>query len=198
MIALIEGTLIACYTSSVIVQNHGIGYEVHIPPASIAEFPPQGEKVRLYTVFIVREDEQSLYGFIHKDQQALFRILLKASGIGPKSALNILSAQNVETFVTAIHEHDLQQLIRLPGIGHKSAERLVVELRDRLKNWTTPTSKSHFSEAFREAEEALINLGYSNKEIHQSFADMDCSTSSDSASIIRQVLARYKSESRTK
>ncbi|WP_432453240.1 MULTISPECIES: Holliday junction branch migration protein RuvA [unclassified Agarivorans] len=175
MIATIKGILEEKVPPFVLVDVAGVGYEIQLPMNCFYQLPELGEPVRLLTHFIVREDAQLLYGFHDKSSRALFRELIKVNGIGPKVALAILSGLSCEQFVYAVKHEDLSSLVKVPGIGKKTAERLLVEMKDRLKNWhaeppATPLSDgitangdlplSPATDPKEEAVAALESLGY--------------------------------------
>ncbi|MCB1736789.1 MAG: Holliday junction branch migration protein RuvA [Gammaproteobacteria bacterium] len=132
MIGFLRGQLVAKQPPTVLIDVNGVGYDVDVPMSTFFQLPALGEDVRLFTHLAVREDAHTLYGFANEDERRLFRTLLKISGIGAKLALGILSGASAEEFVAAVQRGDVAALTRLPGIGKKTAERLVVELRDRL------------------------------------------------------------------
>lgn len=158
----IKGTLIEIDGNKVIVDVQNIGYQINIPLSMQTSLPPMGSTVCLYTKLIIKEDEHALYGFITKSQRQLFEVLIGISGIGPKTALTILGGLDIQQLMHAIAGADTRLLTKIPGVGKKTAERLVMEMRDKLKNLdlsmpTTPTKKNNLSDALH----ALIHLGYS-------------------------------------
>ncbi|NVK37656.1 MAG: Holliday junction branch migration protein RuvA, partial [Gammaproteobacteria bacterium] len=174
MIGRISGTLIEKQSPELLIDVNGIGYEVLAPMTTIYQLPELGQKVTLHTHFVVREDAQLLFGFADKQQRALFRALIKVSGVGPKLALAILSGIEAQSFVRSIHDGDTATFVRIPGIGKKTAERLVVEMKDRLKEWQVDSDLPLMAAAnpqpmgqeqwIQEAEGALIALGYKPTE----------------------------------
>jgi Holliday junction DNA helicase RuvA len=157
-----------------LIEVSGIGYEVQMPMSCFYELPEVGEEAIVYTHFIVREDAQLLYGFNTTKERALFREVIKANGVGPKLGLAILSGMTAAQFVGCVERGDVSTLVKLPGVGKKTAERLVVEMKDRLKGWDDvapanatdgftlePQSYEAASvSAQDEAVSALIALGY--------------------------------------
>jgi len=119
-----------------LLEVSGIGYEVQMPMTSFYQMPEVGEQVTIHTHFVVREDAQLLYGFAQKIERELFRQIIKANGVGPKLGLAILSGLSAPQFVNLVANNDANALVKLPGIGLKTAERLIIELKDRLKNFT--------------------------------------------------------------
>ena len=180
MIGRITGTLIEKQSPELLIDVNGIGYEVLAPMTSIYNLPALGEIVTLHTHFVVREDAQILFGFSDKQQRKLFRALIKVSGVGPKLALSILSGIEADNFVRSIHDGDSAALVRIPGIGKKTAERLVVEMKDRLKEWHVDSELPLMATAnpapmdqdqwIQEAEGALIALGYKPAEASKAIA----------------------------
>jgi len=134
MIGRLHGILIERQPPEILLDVAGVGYEVHLPMSCFYELPETGVELTLYTHFVVREDAQLLYGFSSKQARALFRELIKVNGVGPKLALGILSGMNTAQFVAAVEGDDISSLVKLPGVGRKTAERLLVEMRDRLKS----------------------------------------------------------------
>lgn len=169
MIGRLQGVLLEKSAPDLLVDVHGVGYEVQAPISTIAMLGKVGDPVILYTHMSVREDAHQLYGFIDKSQRKLFRTLIKLNGVGPKLALAILSGMDVQAFALCVHNEDVASLTKLPGVGKKTAERLIVEMRDRLLEWDAPAplwqaaARSEQSEAdamLQEAESALVALGY--------------------------------------
>jgi Holliday junction DNA helicase RuvA len=132
MIGNIRGTLLEKQPPEILIEAGGVGYEVQVPMTSFYELPEIGQEANLVIHFVVREDAQLLFGFANKKERAVFRELIKASGVGPKLALAILSGMNAEQFMQCVSREDVTALTKLPGVGKKTAERLVIEMRDRL------------------------------------------------------------------
>jgi Holliday junction DNA helicase RuvA len=167
MITFLEGTLVECSPLRAVVETHGVGYEVNIPVTTAEKLPALGQAVKLHTLAVYREDAQLLYGFATREDRNFFRLLVeKVSGIGPKTALNILSILSPETLRAAIANSNVGLLAKCPGIGKKTAERLVVELRDKvLTGPAAPlpvegAAKDAETSAFQDAVGALVALGY--------------------------------------
>ena len=147
----------------------GVGYEVEAPMTTFYDLPAINQEIKLHTHLVVREDAHILFGFSNEPDRALFRTLIKVNGVGPKLALTILSGQSAEEFHRCIHDNDTQALVRLPGVGKKTAERLIIEMRDRLPDLgdmvstdavgTSQASRS-ISNPKQEAVNALCSLGY--------------------------------------
>jgi Holliday junction DNA helicase RuvA len=162
MIAHLRGTLLAKHPNQAIVETHGVGYDVVISVPTFTEMPAAGAEVALHIHTHVREDSLSLYGFLRLAEKQLFEKLLTVSGIGPKLAITILSGMPVDEMVGAIRGGDLGRLTRIPGIGKKTAERMVLELRDKLPapTGTSETSALVTSPVEEDVISALVNLGY--------------------------------------
>jgi holliday junction DNA helicase RuvA len=162
MIGSVRGRILAKTPPQLLVDVGGLGYELEVPMSTFFHLPPVGEEVRLLTHLVVREDAHVLYAFGTDDERRLFRSLIKVSGVGPKIALALLSGLSVEAFAQCVQGEDVAALIKVPGIGRKTAERLVVEMRDRLEAGgraaasAVPVGASPEAEAFG----ALIALGY--------------------------------------
>ena len=206
MIGRIHGRLLEKVPPDVLVDVGGVGYELQLPMTSFYQLPAVGETCTLYTHFVVREDAQLLFGFADKLERGLFRELIKANGVGPKLGLAILSGMSAKQFLQVVQHEDVTSLTKLPGIGKKTAERLVVELRDRLAKFTQnlETSGSELlvaggidnggenaivalSDVKEEAMSALVALGYkppqASKMVNAVFQD-----DMDSEALIRQAL----------
>jgi len=165
MIGSLRGRISSKTPPQLTVEVGGVGYELEAPMSTFFHLPAVGQDVKLLTHFVVREDAQLLYGFATEDERRLFRSLLKVSGIGPKIALALLSGISVEGFVTCVQNQDVAALVRVPGIGRKTAERLLVEMRDRLK----PAGDAQAGDVVTVAQDArpeaeafgaLVALGY--------------------------------------
>lgn len=167
MIGRLNGTILVKQPPALLVDVNGVGYELEAPMSTFYQLPNLGEKVVLHTHLVVREDAQLLYGFAREAERTLFRALLKVSGVGGKVALAILSGLSAEEFTAHVHHGDAAALTRIPGIGKKTAERLIIEMRDRLE---TPAvepgnalgSFQHITSpsATEDALSALVALGY--------------------------------------
>ncbi|MCL9782672.1 Holliday junction branch migration protein RuvA [Vibrio sp. S4M6] len=173
MIGRLRGTLIEKLPPELLIEVNGVGYEVQMPMSCFYELPNVGEEAIIYTHFVVREDAQLLYGFNTVKERALFREVIKANGVGPKLGLGILSGMTAMQFVSCVEREDISTLVKLPGVGKKTAERLVVEMKDRLKGWGagdlfTPADEVDLSDTGspvssnyeEEAISALLALGY--------------------------------------
>ena len=162
MIGSLRGRLAAKSPPQLLLEVGGVGYEVEAPMSTFYDLPAVGAEVRLLTHLVVRDDAHVLYGFAREEERRLFRMLLKVSGVGPKIALAILSGSSVEAFAGCVAARDVATLTRIPGVGKRTAERLVVELRDRLESAETGIAAGLESGggARAEALAALVALGY--------------------------------------
>jgi Holliday junction DNA helicase RuvA len=163
MIGQLTGTLIDKNPPEVMVDCHGVGYEVSVPMSTFYNLPALGEKVKLLTHFVVREDAQLLYGFATAEERAAFRQLVKISGVGPRTALSVLSGMSVADLAQAITQQEAGRLVKVPGIGKKTAERLLLELKGKLGADIGAVADSG-SPAQSDILQALIALGYNDKE----------------------------------
>ena len=165
MIGRISGTLLAKAPPQVLVDVHGVGYEVDVPMSTFYDLPAIGERVALLTHFVVREDAQLLYGFLTDGERSAFRALVRISGVGPRTALAVLSGLSVDELAQAVSLQEAGRLVRVPGIGKKTAERLLLELKGRLGPEQPgaagqPVRGDHEADVLR----ALLALGYSERE----------------------------------
>jgi Holliday junction DNA helicase RuvA len=163
MIGRIHGVLTEKNPPQVVVVTHGVGYEIDVPMSTFYHLPRTGENVELLTHLVVREDAHLLYGFLTAGERTAFRQLLKVSGVGPKVALAVLSGLSVEDLARAIAAQDAARLTRVPGVGKKTAERLVLELRDKLPA-VPGTERSEAAPARADVVNALLALGYNDRE----------------------------------
>ena len=196
MIGFLRGRLAVKHPPMLVVDVAGVGYELEAPMSTFYDLPAVGEEVFLLTHLLVRDDAHVLYGFFLEGERALFRSLLKVSGVGAKMALAILSGMSVDEFARCVQAADSAALVRLPGIGKKTAERLIIELRDRLDavpagDSTSPASGSTQAggqgSPVEEAVTALVGLGYKPNEASRMVRAIDA-TGLNSEEIIRQAL----------
>ncbi|WP_114639232.1 Holliday junction branch migration protein RuvA [Polynucleobacter necessarius] len=166
MIGRIQGTLVSVHPPRLLVDCQGIGYEVDVPMSTLYQLPQAGQKITLLTHFQVREDAQQLFGFATETEREAFRALIKISGVGSRTALAILSGMSVNELAQAIALQEAGRLTQVPGIGKKTAERLCLELKGKLAPdlGITPGGSSQALEASSEVLQALLALGYSEKE----------------------------------
>lgn len=167
MIGQLRGTLAVKKSPYLVVDVNGVGYELQASMTTMYALPMVGKEVFLFTHFVVREDAQLLYAFADESERLVFRQLIKVSGVGPKLALTILSGMDVASLVQCIESRDVNRLVKLPGVGKKIAERLVIEMADKL-NKDFNSTQQNFSEVIldnkHDAESALISLGYKPQE----------------------------------
>jgi Holliday junction DNA helicase RuvA len=169
MIGFLKGRLAAKQPPSLVIDVNGVGYEVEAPMSTFYVLPAVGEAVALHTHMVVREDAQVLFAFSTEAERRLFRALLKVSGVGPKLALGVLSGASVEDFLQIIEAEDIAMLTRIPGIGRKTAERIIIDMRDSVQKLAQPAAgaaglplaATPHSEAFG----ALVALGYKPPEV---------------------------------
>ncbi|HEX4763510.1 MAG TPA: Holliday junction branch migration protein RuvA [Usitatibacter sp.] len=164
MIGRISGTLVEKNFPQIVVSCAGVGYEVDVPMSTFYPLPRTGEEVTLLTHLVVREDAHLLFGFITAAERAAFRQLLKISGVGPKVALSVLSGLSVDDLSAAVASGDAARLTKIPGIGKKTAERLVLELRDKLPKTVTAVRVEGASATGNDVVGALLALGYNERE----------------------------------
>ncbi|NQY65665.1 MAG: Holliday junction branch migration protein RuvA [Alteromonadaceae bacterium] len=176
MIGRLRGILLEKAAPEVLIECNGVGYEVSMPMTSIYTLPEINEEAIIYIHFVVREDAQLLYGFANKIERKLFRLLIKVNGVGPKLGLAILSGMSADQFVSCVMHDDVTSIVKIPGVGKKTAERLLIEMRDRLKDWqmqiSTPATDAapassnfdltfiHANNTKGDAINALVSLGY--------------------------------------
>ena len=195
MYAYIKGTLEEKSTDSIVVETTGIGYKIYVSEHTMAKLGEIGEKVKIYTHYHVREDNISLYGFMSNEELKMFELLLQVSGIGAKTAIAMLSNITPSKFALAIISNDLKTLTKIPGIGNKSAQRMVLELKDKLKTQTAieddeeETTPNDNSESINEAGQALQILGYNKSEISKVFDKFDTHNLS-TEDLIKEALKR--------
>ena len=194
MIGSLRGRLLQKSPPMLMIDVQGVGYEVEAPMSTFYQLPEVGQEIHLYTHLVVRDDAHLLFGFASERERQLFRTLIKVNGVGPKLGLTILSGIEAEDFARCIREADAARLTRLPGVGKKTAERLIVEMRDRLKDLHIPETRTEIrkqprssTDRVEDAISALIALGYKPQEasrhVHAVAAD-DMS----SEDIIREAL----------
>ena len=167
MIGHLTGILLDKNPPLVTVDVHGVGYEVDVPMSTFYNLPTTGEKVSLFVHMVVREDGQFLYGFLTADERAAFRQLLKISGVGARTALAVLSGLSVNDLAQAVTMQEVGRLVKIPGIGKKTAERLLLELKDKLPKRTGPNTFETAPDSSSDILNALLALGYSEREALQ-------------------------------
>ncbi len=180
MIGRLRGTLAEKQPPHLLLDVNGVGYELEVPMTTLYRLPAQGETVTLHTHLVVREDAHLLYGFYEKRDRELFRELIRLNGVGPKLALALMSGLEVDELVRCVQAQDTAALTKVPGVGKKTAERLLVELKDRFKAWESipaiaslvvePQLAQAVSSAENDAVSALISLGYKPQEASRAVA----------------------------
>ena len=169
MIGRITGVLLEKDNQMALIDVGGVGYEVEVPLNTFFKLPHPGETLTLHTHFVVREDAQLLYGFMEVIERSLFRVLIRINGVGPKMAIAMLSGMEVSEFISCVQRDDVNALIKMPGVGKKTAERLIIELKDKVSDWQEPVTMGSSAtvskgSSLEEAENALISLGYKPQE----------------------------------
>ncbi len=193
MISFLKGIIIEKRAPELVIEVNGIGYLITASMNTFYDLPAEGEAVNLYTYLIVREDAQLLFGFSQAQERQLFTTLIKVNGVGPKMAITILSSINADDFVNCIQSNDTATLVRLPGVGKKTAERLILDMRDRLEGWQvnlmqvndTPIKATTTTNA-QDAVSALVALGYKSHEAKRVVDKLNADLSSEE--LIRQGL----------
>ncbi len=194
MYAYINGKIADKANNYVVIDNSGIGYKIYMSLAAIEKLPDVGETQKVYTYYHVREDNISLYGFLSNEELRMFELLLSVSGIGAKLALQILSAISPSSFALSVISNDVSKIVKIPGIGSKTAARIVLELKDKLKTEEAISKNEkiekaiHIDDKDNEAITALQVLGYTRKEIEKTIEHIDTENSSVEE-IIRKALA---------
>jgi Holliday junction DNA helicase RuvA len=184
VIGRLRGTLAEKQPPHLVLDVNGLGYELEVPMTTLYRLPAVGETVMLHTHLVVREDAQLLYGFFERRERELFRELIRLNGVGPKLALALMSGLDVDELVRCVQAQDTSALVKIPGVGKKTAERLLVELKDRFKAWETvpslfqlvpngPQGPAPVHSAETDAVSALISLGYKPQEASRAVAAID-------------------------
>lgn len=186
MIGRITGTLLEKHPPQVLVDVQGVAYEIDVPMSTFYHLPKSGERVTLYTHLVVREDAHLLFGFATDEERQIFRKLTKISGIGARIALAVLSGLSVSDLQQAVAGQDSGRLTKIPGIGKKTAERLLLELRDKLGAASTTAPGAATAVGGSDAINALLGLGYNEREVAWALKQLDASLSL--ADAIRQAL----------
>jgi len=176
LIGKISGKLIERHPPQVVVDVHGVGYEIDVPMSTFYQLPANGSEVTLYTHLIVREDAHQLYGFASEQERRVFRQLLKISGVGARTALSVLSGMSVSDLYAAVSAQDSGRLIRVPGIGKKTAERLLLELKDKLDVIVVSATVTAAAGTTSDILNALLALGYNDKEAQWAIRQLPGST----------------------
>ncbi len=195
MYAYITGTIVEKNNEGIIIENNGIGYNIFMPKSKIDIIPDEGMEARIFTYTLVREDAFLLYGFAKREELNIFKKLISVSGIGPKGALSILSTLTVEELVIALANRDAAAISKAPGVGKKSAERLVIDLNDKVSKEEIEVSidevdkpSDDMTSAMNEAIEAMLALGFSAKISKEAVEDAAKRANNDTSSILREAL----------
>lgn len=185
MISYIKGELIATETDRIIVENNGIGYNIFVPASELVHMPVIGSDVKIHTFFYVKEDLVNLYGFITREELDIFKLLITVNGIGPKGALSIMSILTVDKLKLAIITGDAKAISKAPGVGSKTAQRIIIDLKDKFKNDDIVGEVNELDEIvssidnISEAIMALTSLGYTQTEAKNSLKGVDTSLNVD-------------------
>ena len=200
MISYIKGELTEIMEDAIVVENNGIGFNIRVPATVISEFSVTGEQVKVYTYLQIREDAHSLYGFLTRDDLEIFKMLINVNGIGPKGALAILSTISPDDLRFAVLSDDVKLISSAPGIGAKTAQKLIIELKDRIKlsdafgqalaHQESSTGMSVDFSARNEAVEALVALGYGNAEALRAVKNIENIEEKDTETILKEALKR--------
>lgn len=197
MITYVKGELTDIYNNYIVVECYGIGYEIMVPASIVMELPSIGNPVKIYTYQYVREDALDLYGFLNKDDLNVFKLLITVNGIGPKGALNILSVIRPDELRLAVLSDDVKAIQKAPGIGGKTAQKLIIELKDKLSledvltHGIEPKSNVPVANSARdEAIEALVSLGYSSSESIRAVRSIENADDMDSEALLRAALKK--------
>lgn len=197
MIGRLRGTLLEKQPPWLVIDVGGVGYELEASMNTLLALPGIGETVQLYTHLSIRDDAHLLYGFVREAERALFRALVRVNGVGPKLALAILSGMEQDQFIRCVMDSDVKALTRLPGVGRKTAERLIVEMHDRFPHWageqgdgqaTASPSPSRAHDPLADAEAALVTLGYKPTEAARMLSGHDEGLSTEA--LIKAALTR--------
>ena len=200
MISYIKGELTEVFEDTVVVDTNGIGYNIRVPGSVLDRLPSVGSSVRIYTYLYVKEDAMNLFGFLNRDDLSVFKLLLNVSGIGPKGALAILSTIGPDDLRFAVLSEDVKTISSAPGIGAKTAKRLIIELKDKLKlaevfetalaNKEKASSENDVLLARNEAVEALVALGYASAQAMKAVQQVENAEEKDSEQILKEALKK--------
>lgn len=198
MISYVKGILEDITEDSVVLENNGIGYEIKVTGRMLLALPKRGSEMKIYTYLYVREDAIGLFGFSTREELQTFQLLIAISGIGPKAGLAILSTLSVEELRFAVLSQDIKTISKTPGIGKKSAERLIIELKDKMKledslHWEEEPMEEmqgNREESKAEATLALVSLGYSNADALRAIQAVEGSESMDTETLLKYALKK--------
>ena len=196
MISYVKGILEDITDDSVVLENNGIGYEIKVTGRMLMELPSRGSEMKIYTYLYVREDAIGLFGFATREELHTFQLLIAISGIGPKAGLAILSTLSVEELRFAVLSQDIKTISKTPGIGKKSAERLIIELKDKMKledalRWEEePQTQGGNEESRTEVTLALVSLGYSNADALRAIQSVENNENMDTETLLKYALKK--------
>lgn len=200
MISFIKGELVEIFEDSIVLESNKIGYQINVPGSLIAELPSLGSEIKIYTYLHVREDALKLFGFFTREDLEVFRLLIGVNGIGPKGALGILSVISPDDLRFAVLSDDVKAISRAPGVGAKTAQKLIIELKDKLKledafeikanREAQVVQKTAQNDAKSEAVLALTALGYSNSEALKAVQKVDITADMDVETILKAALKK--------
>ena len=193
MIGRLQGKVVEKQAPDLLIDVQGVGYEVLVSLNTFFDIPEVGSMVTLHTHFVVREDNQQLYGFTQLSERSLFRNLVKVNGVGPKMALAILSGMSANDFALCVHNNDIATMVKVPGVGKKTAERLLIEMRDKIGDVDASSAGSagasdSQSDIAHEAESALIALGYKPADAAKIINRVADQSITDASQLIRLAL----------
>ena len=191
MIVKLAGKLLAKQAPCALIDVNGVGYEINVSLMTFVDLPSLGSDVEMHTHLVVREDSHTLYGFLTVHERSLFKDLIKVNGVGPKMALGMLSGMTVDEFARAILNRDVSSLVKLPGVGKKTAERLVIEMKDAIDGVGLSGASENTitkSDIRLEAESGLLSLGYKAQDITKILNNLDYKNASSSEDIIKMAL----------
>ena len=191
MIVKLAGKILDKQAPCALIDVNGVGYEINVSLMTFVDLPSLGSGVEMHTHLVVREDSHTLYGFLTVHERSLFKDLIKVNGVGPKMALGILSGMTVDEFARAILNRDVSSLVKLPGVGKKTAERLVIEMKDAIDGVGLSGASENTitkSDIRLEAESGLLSLGYKAQDITKILNNLDYKNASSSEDIIKMAL----------
>ena len=191
MIVKLAGKLLDKQAPCALIDVNGVGYEINVSLMTFVDLPSVGSDVEMHTHLVVREDSHTLYGFLTVHERSLFKDLIKVNGVGPKMALGMLSGMTVDEFARAILNRDVSSLVKLPGVGKKTAERLVIEMKDAIDGVGLSGATENTitkSDIRLEAESGLLSLGYKAQDITKILNNLDYKNASSSEDIIKMAL----------
>ncbi|MAN54310.1 MAG: Holliday junction branch migration protein RuvA [Porticoccaceae bacterium] len=191
MIVKLAGKLLDKQAPCALIDVNGVGYEINVSLMTFVDLPSVGSDVEMHTHLVVREDSHTLYGFLTVHERSLFKDLIKVNGVGPKMALGMLSGMTVDEFARAILNRDVSSLVKLPGVGKKTAERLVIEMKDAIDGVGLSGASENTitkSDIRLEAESGLLSLGYKAQDITKILNNLDYKNASSSEDIIKMAL----------